>query len=190
MCVGSLLPSGASARATSTSSASLARMASRLSCSRAAMRASARRALVTTASGSGADAPCPPAGKLCPPTTNATSNGTAEERATARVQDAAPGTLERTAAGDNLVDEDDGGDHQEQVNQRPTDLDDEKPRQPQDDQDDDERPEHENPLRLTADADTPLTASMGPTGRLCNGRDHSPATGAREAVWPMVCMTP
>src|SRR5215213_4056233 len=173
MWVGSLLPSGASGRTTSTSSASLARIASRFSRSRAAMRASVVLVLATTASGSGARAPCPPAGKLYPPRTNATSNGTAEERAKVRVHDAAPGTLERTTPRDELVDEDDGGDDEEQVNQSPTHVNDEKPSQPQDDQNDDQSPEHGNLLGLTADADGLLAASMGPTGRLCNGRDHA-----------------
>src|SRR5215213_700230 len=137
------------------------------------MRASVVLVLATTASGSGARAPCPPAGRVCPPITNATSRGTAEERAKVRVHDSAPGTLERTTPRDELVDEDDGGDDEEQVNQPPAHVDDEKPSQPQDDQNDDQCPEHGNLLGLTADADGPLAASMGPTGRLCNGPDHA-----------------
>src|SRR5215216_2820881 len=155
------------------SSVSLAMMASRFSRSRAAMRASVVCVLAATASGPGARAPCPPAGKLCPPRTNATSNGTNEERVQARVQDATPGTLEGTAPRDELVDEDDGGDDEEQVNQPPTHMDDEEPSQPQDNQNNDQSPEHGKPPRSTADADGPLAPSMGPTGQLCNGRGHS-----------------
>jgi hypothetical protein len=101
------------------------------------------------------------------------SRGTAEERAKARVQHAAPGTLERTPPRDELIDEDDGGDDEEQVNQRSTDMDDEKPGQPQDDENDDQSPEHGNLLGMTADADTPPAPSMRPTDPLCNSRDQS-----------------
>src|SRR4051794_10021530 len=59
-------------------------------------------------------------------------------------------TLERSSAADDLVDEDNGGNDEQQVNQRPTHVDDEKPCQPQDHQDDDESPEHGNLLGCTA----------------------------------------
>src|SRR5215207_4958361 len=173
MWLGSLLPSGASGRMTSTSFASVVRMASRFSCSRAAMRVSVVRTFTITASGAGASAPCPPAGKLSPPTINTTSRGTAEERARERVQIAALGSLERTTPRDDLVDEDDSGDDEEQVNQRPTDVDRQKPSQPQDDQNDDQCPEHRKLLGLTTGTESPLAASMGPTRPLCNGLDQT-----------------
>jgi hypothetical protein len=58
------------------------------------------------------------------------------------------------------------------VDQRCRDAEDQKSSQPQDDQNDDQSPEHGNLLGLTAGADGPLAASMGPTSRLCNGRDQ------------------
>jgi hypothetical protein len=48
-----------------------------------------------------------------------------------------------------------------------------KPRQPEDDQNDDQSPEHRKLLGLTADAVSPLVASMGPTSPLCNGLDQT-----------------
>ena len=86
-----------------------------------------------------------------------------------RVQDTAPGTLERTTPRDELVDEDDGGNDEEDVNQPPSDVEGQKARQPQDDENDDNSPEHGNLLGLPADAENPPAPSMGLTERLCNG---------------------
>jgi hypothetical protein len=58
------------------------------------------------------------------------------------------------------------------VNQRPPDVDDQKPGQPQDDQNDDQRPEHKDLLHPTTKAESPPARSMGLTELLCNGLDQ------------------
>src|SRR5215212_3559746 len=161
-------------------------MTSRSSRSSPAIRALVVRTLVATGSSVGAGAPCPPAGKLCHPRTNTTSNGTAEERVRARVQDAVPKTLERTAARDELVNEDDGGYDEEQVNQWSTHVDDEKSCQPQDDQDDRDSPEHSYLLRSPTSTESPFSASMGLTGCICNGRDRCSAWLSSRMASPRV----